>query len=277
MFYMAGVAGNGGRMLIRYWVTETLSAVKGNLKGWFEDLQVEDVFTGKLAESPKLWQLLYAIEREGEPPADRVVALIRRAIAGEPLGGRILGAALARLRVAKSNRLDAVRAGLIRLCLNDGIRLRGEGGKLMTAALDTGQKHEAYLCGRLLAVYESLQYTASGDVNQTVADRYFTLASTYPGQAFPKMEDLSNKHLRKLRRDNYGAMVRISQEIDQLHLEIEEASGFKFPKALDLDCQGRFALGYHHQRAHQMAQAQAGKAAKAFKENSEGKSSEDKD
>jgi CRISPR-associated protein Csd1 len=270
MFYMAGVAANGGRMLIRYWVTETLSEVKANLKNWFQELQVADVFTGKLSEPPKLWQLLYAIEREGEPPADRVVALIRRAIAGQsqPLGFRMLAAALARLRVASSNRLDPARAGLIRLCLNDNIRSLGKGGPFMAATLDLKQKHEAYLCGRLMAVYESLQYTASGEVNQTVADRYFTLASTYPGQAFPKLEDLGNKHLRKLRRDNYGAMVRISQEIDQLHLEIEQASGFKFPKALDLDGQGRFALGYHHQRAHQMAQAQAGKAAKAAQSSS---------
>jgi CRISPR-associated protein Csd1 len=268
-FYMAGVAGNGGRMLLRYWVTETLPAVKGNLKDWFEGLQIADVFTGKLAEPPKLWQLLYAIEREGEPPADRVLALIRRAIAGELLGGRMLSAALARMRVGGSNRLDPARAGLIRLCVNDSMRSTGKEGTFVTAALDLRQKHPAYLCGRLMAVYESLQRTSSPgqEVNQTVVDRYFTLASTYPGLAFPKLEDLGNKHLRKLRRDNRGAMVRISQDIDQLHLEIEEASGFKFPKALDLDGQGRFALGYHHQRAHQMAQAQAGKAAKAAKES----------
>ena len=139
----------------------------------------------------------------------------------------------------------------------------------MTESLDPGQKHEAYLCGRLMAVYESLQYTASGNVNQTVADRYFGLASTYPGLAFPKLEDLGNKHLRKLRGENRGAMFRIGQEIDQLHLEIEQASGFKFPAALDLDGQGRFALGYHHQRAHQMAQAQARKIAKEEQANSE--------
>ncbi len=268
MFYMAGVAGNGGRMLIRYWVNETLASVKGNLKEWFEGLQIADVYTGKLSDAPPFWKLLYAIEREGKPPADRVISLVRRAMEGsaQPLGYRMLSAALARLRVGSSNRLDPVRAGLIRLCLNDSIRLRKAGGSEMTASLDLEQKHGAYLCGRLLAVYESLQYTASGEVNQTVADRYFTLASTYPSQAFPKLEDLGNKHLRKLRRDNRGAMVRIGQDIDHLHVEIEQASGFKFPQALDLDGQGRFALGYHHQRAHQMAQAQANKKLKAEEE-----------
>lgn len=270
-FYMAGVAANGGRMLIRYWVTETLSQVKRNVKNWFEGLQVANVFTGDLSEPPKLWQLLNAIDRTGEPPADRVLAFIRRAIEGpaQPLGYQMLAAALARLRVSSANRLDPARAGLIRLCLNDNIQSRNKGETQMTPSLDTGQKHEAYLCGRLMAIYEGLQYSASGEVNQTVADRYFTLASTYPAQAFPKLEDLGNKHLRKLRRDNYGAMVRIGQEIDQLHLDIEQASGYKFPKALDLDSQGRFALGYHHQRAHQMAQAQATKKAKASQQNRE--------
>ena len=270
MFYMAGVAGNGGRMLIRHWVAETLGAIKSNLQGWFEGLSVADCFSGQISEPFRLWQLLAAIDREGKPPADRVIALLRRAIEGpgQPLGYRILSAALARMRVASgSRRLEAARIGLIRLCLNDQIQIRDQGEQLMTPTLDTGQQHPAYLCGRLMAVYESLQYAASKDVNNkgvnnNVADRYYTLASSYPALAFPKMADLGKTHLRKLRRDQPGAMVRISQEIDQLHLEIEEAAGFKFPSALDLDGQGRFALGYHHQRAHQMSQAAAAKKSK---------------
>lgn len=248
-------------MLIRYWIAETLGTVKANLSGWFTGLRIADVYTGKPAEPPKLWQLLRAIDREGEPPADRVIALVRRAIEGraQPLGYRMLSAALARVRIETERRLDPVRAGLIRLCLNDLIGPKGE--SLMSESLDSGQQHPAYLSGRLLAVFESLQYAVNkGEVNQTVTDRYYSLASTNPALAFPKLEDLGQKHLRKLRRENPGARVRIEQEIDKLHLEIEQACGFRFPAALDLEGQGRFALGYHHQRAHQMAQAQAQKA-----------------
>lgn len=127
----------------------------------------------------------------------------------------------------------------------------------MSAQMDEGQQHSAYLCGRLLAVYESLQYQAhDGEVNQSVADRYYTLASTYPALAFPKLEDLGQKHLRKLRRaETRGIGVNISKEIDQLHLAIEQAAGFRFPAGQGLIDQGRFALGYHHQRAHQFEQA----------------------
>ncbi|MBV9295259.1 MAG: type I-C CRISPR-associated protein Cas8c/Csd1 [Acidobacteriaceae bacterium] len=260
MFYMAGVAGNGGRMLIRYWVAETLGTVKANLRDWFAGLRVADVYTGKPAEPPKLWQLLRAIDRKGEPPADRVIAVLRRALEGQaqPFGYRMLSAALTRLRAETHRRLDPVRLGLIRLCLNDLISPKGE--SLMSESLDSGQRHPAYLSGRLLAVYESLQYAVNRGVNQTVTDRYYSLASTNPALAFPKLEDLGQKHLRKLRRENPGARVRIEQEIGKLHVEIEQACGFRFPALLDLEAQGRFALGYHHQRAHQMTQAQKAKA-----------------
>jgi CRISPR-associated protein Csd1 len=259
MFYMAGLGANGGRLLIRYWVAETLEKVKANQKGWFEGLRVASL-SGGLSPFPKFWQLRFAIHREGEPSKNRVLSLIRRAIEGpaQPLGFDMLGAALSRLRVPRDNRSDLekssdlARMGLIRLCINDLTSYQGE---TMSAQLDPGSKHPAYLCGRLLAVYESLQYQAQGDLNQTVTDRYFALAATYPALAFPKLEDLGQKHLRKLRREAPGSAVNISKDIDQLHLDLEQASGFRFPASLDLIDQGRFALGYHHQRAHQFEQA----------------------
>ena len=61
----------------------------------------------------------------------------------------------------------------------------------MSENLDDALNNEAYLCGRLLAFYDSLQWAAhEGEVGVTVADRYFSLASTYPAVAFPKIVDL---------------------------------------------------------------------------------------
>ncbi len=263
LFYMAGVSGNGGRMLIRYWVAETLSTVKANLRAWFEGLHIANAFTGEFADPPRLWQLSRAIDREGEPPADRVIAFIRRAIEGpaQPLGHRMLAAALTRLRVASgTERFNPARMGLIRLCLND-LNSNRKDSKLLSPSLDPGERHPAYVCGRLLAVYESLQYAANqSEVNQTVTDRYYSLASTYPALAFQKLDLLAQKHLSKLRRENPGARVRIQQEIDNLCEHISESNGRQFPRQLSLEDQGRFVLGYHHQRAHNMAQIQAHKA-----------------
>lgn len=258
-FYMAGFSANGARMLIRYWVSDSLSHIKANLKEWFTGQRVMDIYTGAIAPPPKLWQLLAALDREGKPPLDRTLALLQRAIEGpaRPLGYRILTAALGRLRVSKENRLEAHRIGLIRLCLNDQLRIKGE--SQMPEALNVGEQHPAYLCGRLLAVYESIQYSSAGEtkVNQTVADRYYSLASTSPALAFPKLADLGQKHLRKLRRDKRGTMIRLEEQLQEILGSIEREAGCHFPPSLDLDGQGRFVLGYHHQRAAHMAGAKA--------------------
>lgn len=248
-FYMLGVSGNGGRLLVRFWVHEHLERVLRNVAGWFKGLRISSPFTGQIADPPKLWQLLASLARD-EPPPDRAIQLIRRAILGQPLGQTILAAALARLRVVSAKeRLSPARAGLVRLCVNDHI-----GEPKMSEVLDPNLNHPAYICGRLLALYDGLQYQAQGEVGVNVSDRYYSLASTYPALAFPKLSDLGLKHLKKLRRDNRGAAVNIEKEIQEIHTLLA-ASGAKFPPQLSLEDQGRFAIGYHHQRAESMARA----------------------
>lgn len=129
----------------------------------------------------------------------------------------------------------------------------------MTQTLDSGQTNPAYLCGRLLAIYDALQYQAQGELNRTVADSYYSLASINPTAAFPRVDDLGQKHLRKLRRDNRGAMVAIQRQIQNLHQLLADQCGARFPGPLSLEDQGRFAIGFHHERAESMARAVARK------------------
>jgi CRISPR-associated protein Csd1 len=125
--------------------------------------------------------------------------------------------------------------------------------------LDSGQTKPAYLCGRLLAIYEGLQLSAQGEVNATIADRYYSLASTNPMAAFPRIDDLGQKHLRKLRRDKRGVMIAVEREIQQIHELLATHSQARFPGPLSLEDQGRFAIGFHHQRAESRARAIARK------------------
>ncbi len=263
LFYLAGLSGNGGRLRVRYWVTDSLQHVKCNLRQWFEGLRVGGF--GDATGPVPFWQLLRAIDRDGEPPADRVIALLRRAIEGraQPLGDRILGAALRPLR--HSGDATPARLGLVRLCINDIIHVRQEGERPMQENLDVEQRNPAYLCGRLLALFESLQVAAfrgESQPNVNVTDRYYSLASANPAVAFPRIDDLGKKHLQKLRRKSWGAASAIEQRIQELCGVL----GFKFPGVLDLDQQGRFALGYYHQKAESIAQAKARKEQNAREE-----------
>jgi CRISPR-associated protein Csd1 len=279
-FYLAGVSGNGGRLRVRYWVTETLAQVKKNLRQWQEQLRVDWPW-----DDPgpvRIWQLENVLEREGKPPAHQTLALLRRAIEGraQPLGYGMLSAALTRLRHPEEavkggdgKRRDPMRlprlripVGLIRLCLNDIRRSKGE--PEMKEGLDPDCALPAYVCGRLMAEYENLQRAsvradkrrrgvdkkeAAGgpDVNVSTTDRYFALASTYPTVAFPKIEDLARKHLRKLQRDSPKTFGAIERRLLQLHDKLQPTDLGAYPGKLGLEGQGLFALGYYHQKAKQ--------------------------
>lgn len=253
-FYFMAVKGNGGRLQVSQWIHESLNTVLDNVAGWFEGLRMVDCFQKEVAQSPKLWEVLAVLARE-EPPAGTAIELTRRALLGQPIGLSVLHAALRRQVLEKgTGKQNAVRLGLIRLLVNDEIRKTG--GFEMGEELNPDERAPAYLCGRLLALFDALQYQANGKVNMTVADRYYALASSQPRLAFPKLEQLGNRHRRKVQRENRGAAVAIDRKMN----EIREALGKNYPEPFALVDQGRFALGYHHERAEGIRRAVEAKA-----------------
>jgi len=114
-------------------------------------------------------------------------------------------------------------------------------------SLNPDDTNAAYRLGRLFAVYENLQRAALPGVNATIKDRYFGAASATPASVFPLLERNSANHLASLRKgDKAGLAHWFDQQIDSI------LSGFDtaFPRSLRLQEQGRFAIGYHHQRAY---------------------------
>lgn len=271
-FYLLAVSGNGGRLVVRDWHSDSLEQILTNIKKWFEQLCVPDVFKqGQFSDSPRLYDLIMSIlppkaKYEDKANASKIIRMLRRAIFGFSLDRSILYAALNRLKVSTgSDRLKPERIGLIRMCLNDIITIEKKGVHMSNQidSNDPNLKHPACICGRLLAIYDGLQYQAQGEVGTPVADRYYALASAYPLLAFPKIELLSKSHLKKLKRDNKFAAVAISRRIDEFTSSLMEHNG-KYPSQLSLEDQGRFAIGFHYQKA---LDAQAREQAKNKKEN----------
>ncbi len=269
-FYLLVVSGNGGRLLVRYWFHNKLEQVRENLRNWFLDLRVASVFNpGGPAKAPALWQILKLLQSPGmkdDSPlnTERALFMMRRALNGLPMPRTVMVSALNRLYNAKKNeRLNEIRVGLIRMCVNDLETVEKKEISKMTEELDEAIEHPAYVCGRLLAAYEALQYRAQGEVNVNVTDRYFSLASTKPQLAFPKLDTLSKAHLKKLRRENASAGYFLEKRIRDLIAKLGES----FPATLNIEDQGRFVIGYHHQKAHDARQIAEAKARK--KENAE--------
>ena len=117
----------------------------------------------------------------------------------------------------------------------------------MSEGLDEGQRSPGYLCGRLLAVLEGVQYAAVGDVGADIVDRFYGRAASAPASAFPILMRLAQSHLRTLKRDKPGLAVTLEREIQQIASGLPASSSF--PAFLPLEEQGRFALGFYHQKA----------------------------
>jgi CRISPR-associated protein Csd1 len=259
--YMAAVSATGSRLVLRSWLTELLPVAIENLIAWWEGLQIQPL--DRYADGPRsepFWKLLYALHREGQPPASRVVALRQRALEGlrKPLGYRVLGDVLARLRVDSDKRRDIAALGLLRLCLNDLYDTTGK-GEPMPPALDEDNPntHSAYVCGRLLAIYDEIQYrtfSAAGESqpNVTVSDRFYSLTMNSPAIGLARASELGKKHLQKLRRYR-------GQKAEDWYNGLLGAVGAPLngepPKPFDLHDKARFALGFYHQKAYRPARS----------------------
>jgi CRISPR-associated protein Csd1 len=100
------------------------------------------------------------------------------------------------------------------------------------------------LLGRLFAVLERTQERANPGLNATIRDRFYGAASSTPISAFPYLMKLKNFHVAKL--ENKGEIINIEKQIGEILSKLEAASAF--PAHLSLQDQGRFAVGYYHQR-----------------------------
>ena len=131
---------------------------------------------------------------------------------------------------------------------------------------------EAYNCGRLMAVMAALQNRSrlAGKAKEErkktdrpgagVIARYYGRASTAPATVFPLLLGLSHHHESKLQKGN-EADKKAASAFERRKIEIlsrlrpnanEPNSPPNFPKLLKLVEQGRFALGFYKQKAHDL-------------------------
>lgn len=259
-FYCLALSGNGGRAVVRSWIESTVGEIRRNVGRWFADLEIvldhdeKDGNTivrraGEPARPPGLYALACATARTAdEVAAGTAPLLIAAAFRGLPIPPFLLAGCLARCRLGEFN---APRVGLIRAYLN-----RKERDREMTRSLDETNDDPAYVCGRVLAILERLQGFASGfNLDVGIVERYYAAASSTPRTVFPRLLRLARHHLAKVADDRKGLAVNIEKDIEGAIAKIPD-----FPATLDLAAQGRFAIGYYHQRAKYRADSAARRA-----------------
>ena len=255
-YYALSLSGNGARIVVRDWLESTVPEVQRHVAEWFEDLGVVQQDGQGTKRDFKFGALLYGMVRadlEDLSPA-LPTQLLHGALRGRsvPLPQAALAAALRRQYIepegedAKRNGVILARLALIKACLlrspNSPKNNSQTKDTAMTECLNPESCDPAYLCGRLFAVFDRLQYLALGGVNAGVVQRYYASASTTPALVMGRLFRNAQFHLAKA---DGGVATNVAKDFETITC----ALGDQFPPSLDLEAQGRFALGYYHQKA----------------------------
>lgn len=241
-YYALTLSGASGRVMVRDWMEGQFAQLVANVEAWFADLAIVHREGGdRLAPDPKFLAVGGALVRDLKdlPPAATSV-LWRAAVAELPIPQPLMAQALDRFRSAlvKDETFSHARMGLLKAYF-----VRKPLGKgHMKPYLNPDHPDPAYHCGRLLAILAKLQYAALGDVGAGVVQRFYPAASTAPGLTLGRLVGNSRNHLGKL---DGGLSYWYEQQI----ADVMGRLGDKFPRTLDLEGQGLFALGYYQQLA----------------------------
>lgn len=239
--HILGLSPNAARLSVRFWLADTLGHLAQNLAAHAEDCRIEPLPWRTPPTINRLLVKTVAMQEKFENIPPLLAGEVARAIL---TGGRyprmLLSTAIIRIR-AGDDPGEGWHAAVIRAVLQ---RLPKEGAPM---SLDKEEPSPAYRLGRLFAVLEAAQYNALGRVNATIRDRYFGAASATPASVFPLLLRGGQNHLANLRKE--GKAGGLEREIE----DIMAGLATELPRSLRLEDQGRFAIGYYHQRAARFA------------------------
>lgn len=250
VMHVLGLAPNAARISVRFYHRATLEELGKRIGQYFKDLEM--VRGAYDAQYPSLFRLLAAVAVQNKAdniPPNLGGAVVDAIFAGEdaPFPALWLNAAVGRCRAEQN--VNYLRACAIKACLNRQIRRTAQARAIPTSIptekefapmLDATNLNPAYRLGRLFAVLERAQEIANPGINATIRDRYYGAASSTPVAVFTTLLRLEKAHLKKMPE---GQARWIEGLIGEIFDNVPD-----FPAHLSLPDQGRFALGYYHQR-----------------------------
>jgi CRISPR-associated protein Csd1 len=246
-FHVLGLAPNAARISIRFYHCLPLRELGARIVQHFKDLEL--VRGPNDSQYPSLFRLLAAVAVQNKAdniPPNLGGSIVDAIFAGEnvPYPSLWLNAAVGRCRAEQN--VNYLRAAAIKASLSRQMRHTSVSSTNQTIEqeflpmLDLSNNNPAYRLGRLFSVLEKIQEEASPGLNATIRDRYYGAASSTPVAVFTTLLRLKNAHLKKLTTGRGMWFERLLGEV--------LGPVTDFPKHLPLPDQGRFALGYYHQR-----------------------------
>ena len=235
MFYLLCLSPNAGRISVRFFHAGIFADIIRNIQSHHSRMEIAPDGRTPFNFIP-LWLILAETTVKGSASD-----------ANPLLGGQLLGCVLkgGRYPITLYNSiLSRVRAGSdiskTKAAVVKAVLIKNyDESEVTTVALNEESNNKAYVLGRLFSVLEQLQDKANGSTN--IRSRYFASANANPGSVFPTLLSLSMHHSAKLDNDTFFEKQK-GRLLDRLD------GVAPFPAALGIDDQGRFIVGYYHQR-----------------------------
>ena len=259
-FYILGLAPNVSRLSVRFWEATTLGALGNAFHQHWCDLRMDGL---TWRQPPALWKLLARTapaRRNAQGMLKYSLKQIPPNLAGELTRAILTGRAYPRtilpnvlMRFRSDHELDGLRVALVKAAIvRDMRRNIPDLPKETYVSLNRDDPDPAYRLGRLFAILEKTQQAALDNVNATIRDRFYGSASATPSAVFPILIKNATHHLANLRKGRGARWVRrpaaTGTWLDQEMGHILGGLDKDWPKSFTIEAQGRFAIGYFHQK-----------------------------
>ena len=235
-FYILGLAPNAARLSVRFFLRDSFGKLMENVNAHYARLEI----AGAKYSILPLWALLNATVRNSKKQVPSPVvsgATVRAVFSGTPYPVSLMEAVLLRIRAERNvtwGKAAIIKAYYLKNPHEDCPK------EVLTVSLNEASTNPAYTLGRLFSVYEAVQQAANPGINATIKDKYFNSAAAMPASIFPVLNNLCQKHLRKL-----DARQRVYY--DKQIMKLKGVLNENYPARMTLAQQGSFDLGYYHQ------------------------------
>lgn len=242
-FYILGLAPNAARLSVRFFYRDSFGTLMKNVNDHYRRMEI----VGSRYTIVPLWALLREtvnLNTTDKSPSPILAGATARAIfQGTPYPAALMEAVMLRIRAEREitpGRAAILKAYYLKKLENSDSENMKE---VLTVSLNENSTNIPYTLGRLFAVYERVQKAGNENLNTTIKDKYFNSASATPAIIFPILDNLDQKHLRKLN-------PKLQSYFDDRIAALKNVLGECYPIRLSLPEQGSFNLGYYHQKQY---------------------------
>ncbi len=261
-FHVLGLSPNAARLSVRFWWTGELGEMLEHVRQHHEDMRLEPPDRRFEGQAFSIYRVVRETARVLGDRADMDTVsptlageLARAILTGGPYPQSLLATVLRRTRT--DGHVSHARCAIVKACITRRRRVQaGLGGIFEEVPVVYSEDGPlAYQIGALFAILEKTQEESSADgsgrsaLNTTLKDRYFSGASCSPASVIPRLLNLHQYHIRKLRTMGDGRKAGLAavreKRIREIMCKIKDTG---YPRHLNIEQQGLFQIGYYHQR-----------------------------